>query len=81
MKKFPELIPITTCHSYEIFSKYTYKCTKCGQGYVISYYIISQFKKNILFWCKEYHNNYIKIVKFNHIVYQNGKIFTLAHIL
>ncbi|XP_064083243.1 uncharacterized protein LOC135199276 [Macrobrachium nipponense] len=27
---FPELPAITTCHSYEINCKYTYRCTKCS---------------------------------------------------
>merc|ERR1711915_773502 len=27
---FPELPPITTCHSYEISCKYTYRCTGCS---------------------------------------------------
>ncbi|XP_011868096.1 PREDICTED: uncharacterized protein LOC105562139 isoform X2 [Vollenhovia emeryi] len=30
MKKFPELPPVRRCHSYEIKTKFTYRCTGCG---------------------------------------------------
>jgi len=30
MEVFPELPPIKRCHSYQVKSKYTYKCTGCG---------------------------------------------------
>lgn len=29
MNKFPELPPISVCHSYEIEYKYTYRCVQC----------------------------------------------------
>ncbi|XP_050302690.1 germ cell nuclear acidic protein [Anthonomus grandis grandis] len=33
MQTFPELPPISRCHSYAINSKYTYKCTDCGYSF------------------------------------------------
>ncbi|XP_019867104.2 germ cell nuclear acidic protein-like isoform X2 [Aethina tumida] len=33
MKRFPELPPIKRCHDYQIKTKYTYKCTKCGYSF------------------------------------------------
>ena len=30
MKRFPELPVIDRCHSYQISTKYTYRCVKCG---------------------------------------------------
>jgi predicted SprT family Zn-dependent metalloprotease len=30
VKVFPELPPISRCHTYEIQTKYTYKCVNCG---------------------------------------------------
>ncbi|KAK3915947.1 Acidic repeat-containing protein [Frankliniella fusca] len=33
MKRFPELPPIQRCHSYNIETKFTYRCTKCGYSF------------------------------------------------
>ncbi|XP_066263061.1 germ cell nuclear acidic-1 protein-like [Euwallacea similis] len=33
MKVFPELPPIKRCHSFQISTKYTYKCTGCGYSF------------------------------------------------
>ncbi|XP_071559407.1 uncharacterized protein [Temnothorax nylanderi] len=35
MKTFPELPPIRRCHSYEIKTKFTYRCIECGYRYRI----------------------------------------------
>ena len=32
MTRFPELPVIARCHSYEIRTKYVYRCQSCGQG-------------------------------------------------
>ncbi|XP_034249369.1 acidic repeat-containing protein-like isoform X2 [Thrips palmi] len=33
MKRFPELPSIERCHTYNIETKFTYKCTKCGYSF------------------------------------------------
>ena len=32
-RRFPELPPVTRCHSYQIHCKYTYRCTGCGYSF------------------------------------------------
>ncbi|XP_037072312.1 acidic repeat-containing protein-like [Pollicipes pollicipes] len=32
-RRFPELPPVSRCHSYEIRCKYTYRCTRCGYSF------------------------------------------------
>ena len=32
-RRYPELPPVTRCHSYQIHCKYTYRCTACGYSF------------------------------------------------
>ncbi|XP_037072820.1 acidic repeat-containing protein-like [Pollicipes pollicipes] len=32
-RRFPELPPVSRCHSYEVHCKYTYRCTRCGYSF------------------------------------------------
>lgn len=53
MKKFPELPIIKRCHSYDIQTKFTYKCIKCGYRSVIFKYngfIIVQILNNTVIY-------------------------------
>lgn len=61
MEVFPELPPIKRCHSYQIKSKYTYKCTGCGYRWVLFIY----FRKF----------QHINLNSFKQIIYQIFYVF------
>lgn len=69
MEKFPELPIIKRCHSYEVQTKFTYKCKKCDYRY-----------KNILFLFVKY-NYYLFVLFFSFIFFYYYLITILIFIL